>query len=98
MFSCEFCQFFKNTFFFIEHFRWLILDYSLLEGYTGITKVLDSVWKVVLIECILILRQKELFTIGLQMVVLINDILNFKTFPLDWTPLQVYCCEFCYNF
>ena len=26
VFSCEFCEISKNTFFFIEHLRWLLLE------------------------------------------------------------------------
>ena len=31
MFSCEFCEIFKNTFF-IEHFRWLLLAIPLRKA------------------------------------------------------------------
>ena len=28
VFSCEYCRIFNNSFFFIEHFRWLLLNFS----------------------------------------------------------------------
>ena len=31
--SCEFCKNFKNTFFFIEHLRWLLLSFLVLFFY-----------------------------------------------------------------